>query len=305
MVVVGLIGHEYDPCVKLLKTAIEDRGHTARIINLALLPRVVRVSIDLERLVFDGDDLLKMDGFYLRDLVIREPFFHVTYSRELWSMLRQRYLAFIASEADSILFGLSLLEILAANKPMINTPTVYARRTLLPYHWHRLARDGIAVPSFTATLVEEESVAGTEERLPISFDEEKTFDVLTFPKRQVTGVRVRRSRRPGMTYRVIFVADRFLKRGLCVSDADTPPAVLPLSDVPAEVVNTALRAVGATEAAFAEVWLSRSDENGVVRVSRVDPSPDFSMWDKKHGVSVSGPLAQYLIDAAVQYRAVG
>ena len=88
MAIIGILGHEYDASAGLLKVRIEDLGHRAPFVNLMYLPRVVRASVGGGRIVFDGRDLLSFDAFYLRDLDMRDPFFHTTYTEDFWKVRR-------------------------------------------------------------------------------------------------------------------------------------------------------------------------------------------------------------------------
>ncbi len=296
MVVVGLLGREYDWCVRLLKVQVEDRGHKAIVINLTHLPRVTRASLGIENLVYDGYNLLEMDSFYLREMAVREPFFHVTYTPELWGMLREKYLSFVACENHNILFVLNLLEILARGKPMINKPDVYTYRTMMPYQFYKVAQSGFSVLPFSTGPVESKTTRGSAERLPLSLDEKRTYDVLSFPKNQVGGLRICREKKRGTVYRLIFLRNRLLEHGLVVSEERTTPSPIRLGEAPLEVTEAALKAAMTMNVAFAEVSLAHAKEENRVDVLQVDPSPEFHVWEKVYDLPVAAPLAEYLID---------
>ncbi len=325
MATIGLLGNEYDDSVKLLKVRIEDRGHRARVINLQHFPRVMRATMDSGRIVFDGYNLLDMDSFFLREMDVRDPFFHVRYGRELWNMLRERYLSFAEDEIDNIMYIRNILYILAARKPVINPPHVYEHRNQMPYHLSMLARRGFTVPQFitvyggenaradtrggggdSATAGErqrshgaarEEPFDGAYDEIPLRTDEYRTFEVFSFPKGEEQHLRLRCRRGNGDAYKLVVVGDRPLDRAVLISpDADSG-RVVESAEIPAGALETAREAARAVGASFAEVELTVGVGEGAVTVRRVDPSPEFSVLEERYRLSIADPLAKHLIDA--------
>ena len=299
---IGLLGREFDECLKLLKVRIEDLGHAARVINLTHMPRVTRATIELDRLLYDGRDLFEFGSFYLKEMGIRDPFFHVSYDRDFWTMLRERYLAFAQSEQDNVLFTCNLLEILAAGVPMINHPQSYSHRTLVPFHLNLLAKRGFAVPQFTTGFAEDRVARNREEQIPLNLDEERTWDALSFPKGEETGLRIWREEKPGTVYRLIVVGERLLDCGLAhLEEADGLHEVRS-RDLAPEITRTALNAAKTVGIAFGEITVRHSERDDKVWLLQVDPSPDFHALEVTHGLAVSGPLAEYLISVAAKHR---
>jgi len=296
--VIGLFGDEYDKCVGLLKQRIEDLGHKAIIINLKYLPRVTRATLDGEGIICDGYNLFEMGSFYLREMEVRAPFFHVTYTRELWIMLRERYLSFEADEIENVFFAHNLLEILAAKNLIINPPQVYSHRRLMPFHLSFFAQRGFSIPPFTVGAVEDLRVKGFEEELPLNLDEERVFDVLSFPKGKEKGMRIWRKKIAGTIYKVMFLGDKLLNDALAVLKGTVKPHKIKRKELPKGVGETALKAAKIMEAKFAEVELLYSAKEGIVWLLQVDPSPDFYKLEKVYGLPISEPLARYLVDVA-------
>ncbi|HUV37897.1 MAG TPA: hypothetical protein VMX58_13260 [Patescibacteria group bacterium] len=327
MVTIGLLGYDYDDCVNRLKVRIEDRGHNARVINLQHLPRVTRATIDLERIVYDGYDLLGMDCFFLKEMDVRDPFFHVRYSEELWGMLRERYLSFAEEEIDNLVFIRNLLWILADRVPVINHPRVYDHRNQMPFHLAALAREGFAVPPFVAgpagsgTLIGSAGGSGPEARrddgidgeqenagkfmgpvdeVPLRLDECRTWEVFTFPKGEEREVWLERGGRNAAAYRVMIVGDRALDNAVFLPPGEEQGHVVRRAELPAGIEETARRAARALGAKFAEVELECGSDGETVIVRQVDPSPEFSMLEDTYRLSISEPLAEYLVSAGSQ-----
>jgi hypothetical protein len=268
--------------------------------------------VDADRLLYDGHDLLGMDGFFLKEMEIRDPFFHVQYSEELWGMLRDRYLAFAAGEIENIIFVRSLLSILADRKPFVNHPRVYEHRNLLPYHVDALARGGLAVSPFVAG-------AGSD-GLPLRMDEYRVWDCLSFPKGKEREWRIRYENGEGSSYRVIVVGDRPLGHavamppdpdGGCAAPHDDHPLgagppridggrVVTTAELPAGAADTALAAARTIGASFAVVDLRCGGGGDGIAVRQVDPSPEFFMLEDTYRLSIAEPLADHLIAAGSQ-----
>lgn len=276
--------------MQLLKVRIEDRGHKAKILNLTYLPRVTRASVTSDKLICDGINLLEVDTFYLKELAIREPFFHVMYSRELWAMLRERYLAFAEGEPANTLFIHNLLAILADKRPMINPPAVYGWRTAMPYQLYMLARNGSSVPPWSTHLVD----ATSEDQLPISLDEPRTIDVLFFPKGQAGGVRISRQKVRGRIYWLTTLADRFLEDGAVVSGMESPRCKTDFDGIPPAVIDAASGAAKTVGLVFGQVAVAYSQEQEAAQILQVDPSFDFRWWENEYRLTISEPLAEYL-----------
>jgi hypothetical protein len=296
---IGLLGTEFDRCLRLLKTRIEDHGHIARVINLTHLPRVTRVSVEFDKLIYDGYNLLEMGSFYLKELGIRDPFFHVSYERDLWIMLRERYMAHVEAEEDNVIFTCNLLEILASRVPVVNHPQVYSHRTLVPLHLNVLAQNGLSVPPFVTEHAEDHVASTSENQLPLNLDEERTWDVLSFPKGREKGLRIWREKRAGVIYKVILVGNQLIDSGLALFGEQTVPRAVKLEELPDGVAETGIKAAGAIGAVSAEITLQHSEDEGKTWVLQVDPSPDFYTLEINHGLTVSEALAKYLIAVAV------
>lgn len=299
MAVIGLLGNEYDHCINLLKVRIEDLGHRARVINLTHLPRVTRVTIDPDNIICDGYNLLEMDGFYLGEMELRDPFFHVSYTRELWALLLDRYMPFAASEVDNAVFARNILEILALNKPMVNTPRVYSFRRMIPYLLDFLGNRGFPVWPFTTGFADEREARGFDEQLPMSLDEARTGDVLSFPKGKEKGLRIWRKKPAGIIYKLIIVGKQPLNDALAVPMNKAEPCRIKLAKLPRGIEDTAIKAAEVVEAEFAEVELLYSENGGKVWLLKVDPCPYFYELEEVHGLKISGSLAEYLVDVAV------
>jgi hypothetical protein len=325
MAVVGLLGDEYDECTQLLKLRIEDLGHKAKVINLRRLPTVTTATINYETIICDGYNLFEMSSFYLREMELRDPFFHVTYTIDLWATLLERYLRFATNEIDNVYFVRSILEILALTKRIVNPPRVYSFRRLMPFGFSFLAHRGFLIPPFTTGFAREAKARSFEEQLPVSLDEAMEWDVLSFPKGEEEWLQIWRKKIEGTTYKLIVLGGRSLDYALAVhestmggnngpiegsnaepiegisaepaSRSNAEPVKIKQEDLPPEVEDTAVKAAEAIKAEFAEVDLKYSEKEGKVWVLGVDPSPDISELERVYGLPISGPLAKYLIDA--------
>ncbi len=301
---IGLLGREFDECLRLLKVRIEDLGHAAIVVNLTHLPRVTRATLEFDKLIYDGYDLFDMNGFFLKEIGIREPFFHVSYARDFWTLLRERYFAFAEAEVDNVHFACSLLEILATRVPVINHPQAYSHRTLMPFHLSMLHQHGFSVPAFTTAPADGREHRTSEEQLPLSMDEERTWDSLSFPKGIERGLRLWRDKKQGMIYRLIFVGQHLLDRALGYSAQSADPSEVRLDRLAPEVRNTALKAASTIGIEFGEIMLQHSESDNRIWLMHVDPSPDFYTLEVTHGLAVSEQLAQHLVNVAAKPRTV-
>lgn len=298
MATIGLLGDEYDSCIGILKMRIEDAGHTARIFNLRHFPRVTRASIDRERIRYDGCDLLDVDCFFLRELGVRDPFFHVRYTEELWAMLCERYNAFAEAENECIPFAVSLVKALALQRAMVNPPHVYELRRLVPLQLNRLASRGIRVAEFEAGIEKDESADGLEEALCIDLEEQTTYDVPSFPKEPSRAVAMRRKKTEDPIYSVFVLGERVIGCAMCSGEQTTRATRIEPKDLPGEISETSCKAACAVEAVFARVDLRLSREKDIPTVLSIDPAPDFYEFEESSAISISKELACYLVETA-------
>ncbi|MDD5426437.1 MAG: hypothetical protein PHN52_08150 [candidate division Zixibacteria bacterium] len=289
----GLIGYEYDDCLLLLKRRLEDRGHKARILNPTRIPRVVQTAFSPEKMIYDGFDVREGDCYFLSEMGLREPFFHVSYDRELWTKLRGRYLKFAADETANLNFTIAMINILTFFRPIVNPPHIYASRLHYPVHLHRLAGRSFNVPSFMTATTRPD---GYDEAVPLNLDEYKNWEVLSFPKKGQADLRLWCKRPGGVKYKLIVMGKRLMDEVLLFPETDKLSQKKPLAGVPEEVVTTALKAAGELDIKFGEVTCVYADHT--TWLMGIDPSPDINNLENVHNLGVSSALADYLIDIA-------
>jgi hypothetical protein len=239
-----------------------------------------------------------MDSFFLVEMGIREPFFHVTYSKDMWSRLRERYLSFAVGEMDSVMFTISMLEILALRKPMINSPAVLTLQVQMPHQFATLSRRGIPVSPFFAGSAFQAKQAGLEDRMPIRLDEIRNWDGFSFPKHMKSDISIWRERQSATHYRCIVLNDRLLDDSLVSSAGSRELRKKRTAEIPSDVQLVALSSAGALGIKFGEVTLQCSEDTGEARLLQMDPSPDFKTLEEKYGLVVAAPLAEYLVTIA-------
>jgi len=298
MAIIGILGNEYDNSVKLLKVRIEDMGHKARIINFMHFPRVMRANLDIEHPIYDGHNLLDMGSFYLKDMGVREPFFHVNYSQELWEFLRPNYLRFADSEQDCKLFALNLLNILAGQRPMVNPPHINVLQLLVPYQLSVLSYRGYNVPHFMTGFTSDYKEMNSKEQIPIRLDEHKNWEVLSFPKNRVKGLRVWREKKIGTTYIMFFLNGSLLEHMLVIPEDKSCSRMAELGESSREVREIALKAAVDMNLVFGEVSVLDAKEEQKVYIMHIDPSPDFYIFEEDYDLPISGRLAEYLVNIA-------
>lgn len=298
MATIGLLGDEYDSCIGILKMRIEDAGHTARIFNLRHFPRVTRASIDRERIRYDGHDLLEVDCFFLRELGVRDPFFHVRYSEELWSILSERYNAFAEAEKECIPFAVGLVKSLASQRAMVNPPHVYELRRMVPLQLRRLASKGIRVAEFEAGIEKDQAEGGLENALFIDLEEQTTYDVPSFPKALDRASVMRRKKTEEPIYSAFVLGEKVIGCTLCSWERAIRATRIETKDLPPELSETSCKAARAVEAVFARVDLESSGEKDTPRVLYIDPAPDFYEFEASCAIPISKELAGYLVEIA-------
>lgn len=289
----GLIGYEYDDCLLLLKRRLEDRGHKARILNPTRVPRVVQTAFSPEKMIYDGFDIRECNCYFLTEMGLREPFFHVSYDRELWARLRGRYLKFASDETANLNFTIAMINILTFFRPIVNPPYIYASRLHHPVHLHRLAGRAFNVPAFMTATTKPD---GYDEAVPLNLDEYKNWEVLSFPKKGQADLRLWCKRPGGVKYKLIVLGKHLMDEVLLFSETDKLSQKKPLAGVPEEVVTTALKAAGELGIKFGEVTCIYA--NHTTWLMGIDPSPDINNLENVHNLGVSSALADYLIDIA-------
>lgn len=289
----GLLGHEYDEGIQLLKRRLEDRGHRARVLNLTHLPRTIQTTLSPDGIIYDGYDPRECDCYYLTDMGLREPFFHVSYDRELWVRLRERYLRFASSEAANVNFAVALTNLIARIRPMVNMPRVYSYRLHYLYQLHRLADRSISSPDFMTTFERPDEFEKSE---PLNLDEYKYWEVLSFPKTGRTDLKLWFKKPSGITYKLLVLGQQLMDEALHQVEADKSVRKIPLAGLPCQVVETSRKAAGELDVKFGEVTCIYN--NGEVCISGIDPSPDIKKLEDLHNLHVSSALADYLIETA-------
>ncbi len=108
---------------------------------------------------------------------------------------------------------------------------------------------------------------------------------------------LRRGKRNGTVYKLIVVGGVSLDHAVAILPGEDQGHRVASAGLPAGVAEIARRAAQSLGVAFAEVELECGAEGEDVTVRQVDSCPEFFMLEDDYRLSISEPLAEYLIAA--------
>jgi glutathione synthase/RimK-type ligase-like ATP-grasp enzyme len=148
MVTIGIFGSFYDLNVLMLKEYIEKKGNKTKIINFSNFPKKSKLILNEKKIIFDDINLLKIDGYYNRQLGYLLPIVDKKYSRDEWMELYNVYNSYISNERQNILLKHSMIRILEKEKFVINPYASFIYHDIKPYQNYLLMKNGIRMPPF-------------------------------------------------------------------------------------------------------------------------------------------------------------
>jgi hypothetical protein len=305
---IGIVGQHHDADVQGLKAKIEDRNGEARIIDLSLFPSVVKASLGLDDLVYDGMRLLDFDAFYLRQIPAGWSLPIPQFSEKEWIDYHGRFNDYMDNLRAIHSFRLSLAGILCEKKLVVNPYRAWGFHHLKLQQLWILKENGFRVPetvagnnyfdlrSFLAgrDAVEKPVVTGPVQRADVSALEAKRDLLRSRPV-------VYQELIHGRSIRAFVLGDDLiaaceLPRKEWGVDASERIEYMTRIDLPRDVQNEAVRAAKTLGLIFSGVDLQYEESSGRYFILECNSAPYFRPYDTQVGAGIGGKLADFLME---------
>lgn len=307
---IGLFGQYNDADIQLLKAKIEDRGGTAIIIDLGLFPDNVKSTITSNRIIFDDQNLLELDAFYVRKLAAIWSLPAPDFNKEDWAGYYQHFNDYMDYLRAVHSYKISLTRILCEKKMVVNSFEAWDYHHLKVLQYFLLWEKGFRVPAFVAgnnyfTLKE------FIERYPVV---EKP--VVTGPVRRVYADTLEKERerlreRPliyqeyieGTSIRAFVLDDRVIaacalpKKEWDVDASEKIEYMQPI-ELPAAIKAEIVRSAKTLGMIFSGVDLQYRDATDEYFFLECNVAPYFRPYDTQAGADIGGKLADFLLERA-------
>ncbi len=306
---IGLIGGHEDPEVELLKARIEDLGAIAVEIDFWHYPKFTSSILELERIEYEGMNLLEFDAFYLRQMGFFSPIPEKQYTKQEWEELYEKFNDQIANDREVLSYKESVIQIIETMRPVINPYLCAFYHKLKPLQYWKLASSGLEVPKFVVgndywTLKEHieknqwvvKPLTGGYVAL-LDSDSLESIRPSLRQKPIIAQLRV-----SGRMLRVFVLGESIIASCEIVHDASSADARLGITaikrfDLPKSVEEIPIRACKALGMVFAGVDIILESENKAY-VLECNPAPLFRSFEVQTGIEISKALAKYLLEVA-------
>ena len=305
---IGIFGPHTDADVQELKAKIEDRGGEARVIDLGLFPSVVKASITIDRVIFDGMNLLDFDGFYLRRVAGMWPLPRKEFSREEWADFYEKFNDYMANIRAILSFKHSLVRILCERKLVINPYNSWGYHHLKLHQLWILKENGFKVPGFKAgnnyfnlksflegkEAVQKPFIKGQVQRANLAGLEATRDNLRKKPIIYQEFIR-------GRSIRAFVLGDELIlacelphkEKGV---DASEHIEYMKKIDLPPEMEDEIVRAAKTFGMIFSGVDLQWDQSSGEYYFLECNSAPFFRPYDTQVGADIGGKLAQFLLE---------
>ncbi len=307
---VGLWGPAGDASLEMVKQALHVRGMQTVVVAPETFPEEVRLTVGAGGLLLDGEPLHTVGAWYCREGSLMSPVPAWVPSPSEWATLSPSSLADqirAAQEARSV--RASLLRLLAEGRAVVNPPSCFRLRALLPALLRGWKRNGLAVADFVSGNDLERIahfVAGHHQscrarRLDMQPASEQPADFDYLKRHHLDLDRhplLVRAARSGAALMRALVVDGECLQGLRDSShgADRPRATA----LGKETRALAVRACEGAGAKVAEVTLEVAADGGRPLLLDLDPAPDLALWpDRSAREGAASAVAELLVRAAL------
>ncbi|MFZ5979860.1 MAG: ATP-grasp domain-containing protein [Candidatus Zixiibacteriota bacterium] len=307
---IGLIGQYIDADVQLLKAKIEDRGGEAKIIDLSLFPDTVRGSITLEKVIFDDQDLLELNAFYIRKLAAIWNLPVPDFNKEDWAVYYERFNDYMDNFRAIHSFKISLARILCERKLVVNPYDAWDLHHLKIYQYFLLREKGFKVPDFVASnnfyvlreflekypAVEKPIVTGPVRRVYLeALETEKDLlrDRPIVYQEYIEGASIRAFVLGEQVIAACVLPAKAWGVDASENIASMQPVVLP-EDINKEIVRAA-KSLGML---FSGVDLQYRESTGEFYFLECNVAPYFRPYDTQINADIGGKLADFLLERA-------
>jgi hypothetical protein len=305
---IGVIGPHYDADVRELKAKVEDRGGEATIIDLTLYPSVVKGSIGLDEVMYDGMNLLDLDAFYLRRLTPIWDLPMKDFSQEEWVDHYGRFNDYMDNQRAIHSFKLSLVSILCERKLVINPYRAWGFHHMKLHQFWILKENGFKVPAFVSgnnyfdlkrflesrDAVEKPVVTGPVKRVDMEALESGRAGLRERPtvyQEYIEG----KSIRAFVLGEDLLVACELPRKSWGV-DASEQIEFMKRIELPADVQKDIINAPKSLGMIFCGVDLQYQESSGEYFILECNSGPYFRPYDTQISADIGGKLADFLME---------
>ncbi len=305
---IGIVGQHHDADVQLLKAKIEDRNGEARIIDLSDFPSVVKGSIGLEELSFDGMNLLEFDAFYLRKLPAGWSLPLPQLGKEEWTDLYGKFNDYMDNLRAIHSFRLCLASILCEKKLVVNPYRAWGFHHLKLYQFWILKQNGFKIPTIIAgnnyfdlksfftgrNVVRKPVVTGPVQRTDVDALEAERENLRGRPviyQELIEGTSIR-----AFVLGDDVVAACELPQKKWGVDASERIEYMREIDLPRDVRKEVVRAARTLGLIFSGVDLQYEKSSGEYFFLECNSAPYFRPYDTQAGTDIGGKLADFLME---------
>jgi glutathione synthase/RimK-type ligase-like ATP-grasp enzyme len=147
---IGLVGPGTSPTLRRLAAALAGHGQETLLLDLAAFPGELTLTLAEGAAFADGHDLTRVTAWYLDTVTRMSPVPGWAPPAAEWPSLRTTYHQEARRRQEIRAVGASLLQSLAAHRPMLPPLALHRRCWLQPALLRRLARAGLPVAPFVS-----------------------------------------------------------------------------------------------------------------------------------------------------------
>lgn len=305
---IGIVGQHNDADVQELKAKIEDRGGEAKIIDLSLFPSVVNATISDEKVVFDGMNLLELDGFYLRRLASIWNLPIKRFTQDEWVAYYERFNDYMDTVRAIHSFKLSMVRVLCEQKFVINPYQAWGYHHLKLHQFWVLKENGFKIPPFISgnNYFDLKTFLGKRKvvQKPVVTGPVRMADVETLESyREALRHRptVYQEFIPGKSIRAFVLGDECIvacelpqkKWGV---DASESLEFMKRINIPQELERELVRAAKTFGMIFSGIDLQLDESSGEYYFLECNSAPYFRPYDAQVNADIGGRLADFLLE---------
>lgn len=304
---IGVIGFYVDDHVSRIGHCLVEHKVSATGFDLSAFPARSRLTVSESSIRIDEEELLEFDAFVLRQVGYMWPMPTRAPTPEEWGQSYEQFAQWMSNERESTSLKYSMMSILQAQKPVVNSLKAFEYHQMKPLMYQSLSAAGVPVPDWVASNDAEplrlmnfntesapvvKPLAGGAEvvRAPQTPDVQGLQQAPQLYQRFVQG----RSLRAFVIGEQV-VAAAEIERGEALDWRKDAKGVQAIDLEPA-VEQLAVQAAQALDMRFAALDFELTDDGP--EFYDVNPTPMFIQFEKKTGLDIAGPLADYLIELA-------
>lgn len=305
---IGIVGQHNDADVQELKAKIEDRGGEAAVIDLGLFPSAVKATISDEAVVFDGMNLLELDGFYLRRLASIWNLPLKRFTQEEWVAYYERFNDYMDNVRAIHSFKLSMVRVLCERRLVVNPYQAWGYHHLKLHQFCVLKENGFRVPPFRSGnnyfdlksfLEHQEAVQKPVVTGPVRMADAGALE--SYREMLRHRPTVYQQFIPGASIRAFVLGDECivaceLPRKKWEVDASESLEFMKRIDIPRELEKEIVRAAKTLGMIFSGIDLQYNESSDEYYFLECNSAPYFRPYDAQVDADIGGRLADFLLE---------